>query len=145
MSALNTAAQATLKSWHDMVAKKDLSTLVTLLHPEAVFRSPMAHTAYPGAAMVNVFLNTVLTVFSDFTYHREFASDDGSSVGLEFTAKVGEKSVKGIDLIRFDAEGKIIDFEVMVRPMSGLAALGEEMGRKMAPYLAASSPKKPAP
>ena len=35
------------------------------------------------------------------------------------------KELKGIDLIRFDEDGKIVDFEVMVRPMSGLQALGD--------------------
>ena len=48
------------------------------------------------------------------------------------------KQLKGIDLIRFDADGRITDFEVMVRPMSGLAALGEEMGKRVGPRLAAS-------
>ena len=46
------------------------------------------------------------------------------------------KELKGIDQIQFDAEGKIVDFEVMVRPMSGLQALGEEMVTRLAPYIA---------
>ncbi|MEK1913643.1 MAG: nuclear transport factor 2 family protein, partial [Pseudomonas chlororaphis] len=52
--------------------------------------------------------------------------------------RVGERQIKGIDLIRFDEAGKIVEFEVMVRPMSGLQALGEEMAHRLAPYLAAS-------
>ncbi len=61
------------------------------------------------------------------------------SVVLEFSAKVNGKELKGIDQIRFDADGKIVDFEVMVRPISGLQALGEEMAKSLAPYLAAMS------
>ncbi len=76
-------------------------------------------------------LSTVLTVFEDFTYHRELASEDGLSVVLEFSARVGEKKLKGIDLIRFDEQGRIVEFEVMVRPMSGLQALGAEMGARL--------------
>jgi hypothetical protein len=57
---------------------------------------------------------------------------------LEFSARVGDKQLKGIDMIRFDEQGKIVDFEVMVRPLSGLQALGEEMGRRLGAYLAAS-------
>jgi 2,4-dienoyl-CoA reductase (NADPH2) len=56
---------------------------------------------------------------------------------LEFSAKVNGKALKGIDLIQFDAQGLIVDFEVMVRPMSGLQALADEMGKRMAPYMAA--------
>ncbi|BBP81994.1 MULTISPECIES: nuclear transport factor 2 family protein [Pseudomonas] len=134
---LNPAVAASLQRWHHLIASQDLSRLPELLHPEAVFRSPMAHTPYPGAQAVNLILNTVIQVFQDFAYHRELASADGLSVVLEFSARVGERELKGIDMIRFDEEGRIVDFEVMIRPMSGLAALGEEMGRRLAPYLAA--------
>lgn len=134
---LNPATAASLQRWHQFIASQDLSRLPELLHPEAVFRSPMAHTPYPGAQAVNLILNTVLQVFQDFAYHRELASDDGLNVVLEFSARVGGRDLKGIDMIRFDEQGLIREFEVMVRPMSGLAALGEEMGRRLAPYLAA--------
>jgi len=132
-----------LKKWHAMVAEGDLGELGTLVHPKAVFRSPMAHTPYPGAQVVQLILGTVSKVFEDFTYHRQLASADGLSVVLEFSAKVSGKELKGIDLIQFNEQGQIVDFEVMVRPMSGLQALGEEMGKRLAPYLAASKAAKP--
>ncbi|SDI06501.1 nuclear transport factor 2 family protein [Pseudomonas panipatensis] len=134
---LHPNAAASLQRWHQLIAEGDLSTLPELLDAQAVFRSPMAHTPYPGAPVVSLILNTVSKVFEDFAYHRELASADGLSVVLEFSARVGERQLKGIDLIRFDERGKIVEFEVMIRPMSGLQALGEEMGRRLAPYLAA--------
>ena len=139
---LQPAAAASLQRWHQFVAAGDLSPLPELLHPQAVFRSPMAHTPYPSAQAVQLILGTVVKVFEDFTYHRSYASEDGLSVVLEFSAKVGGKELKGIDQIRFDTEGKIVDFEVMVRPLSGLQALGEEMGKRLAPYLAAMNGAK---
>ena len=135
---LHPTAAATLAQWHGLMQNNDLRQLPELLHPQAVFRSPMAHKPYAGAPMVSLILNTVSQVFVDFVYHRELASADGLSVVLEFSAKVGERELKGIDMIRFDEAGKIVEFEVMVRPMSGLQALGEEMGRRLAPYLAAA-------
>ena len=132
-----------LKQWHEMVAQGNLAELPAILHPKAVFRSPMAHTPYPSAQAVQLILGTVVKVFEDFTYHREFADADGRSVVLEFSAKVNGKEIKGIDMIRFDEEGKIVDFEVMVRPMSGLQALGDEMAKRLAPYLAAMKGAKP--
>ncbi|MBK6907973.1 MAG: nuclear transport factor 2 family protein [Rhodocyclaceae bacterium] len=140
LTNLNPAAQTTLDQWHQMLLAGDLSGLPALLHPDAVFRSPMAHTPYPGAMMVNLILNTVSKVFSDFTYHREFATDDGLSAILEFSARVGDKALKGIDMIRFNEQGQIVDFEVMIRPMSGLQALGAEMAQRLAPYLAKAAP-----
>lgn len=135
---LHPAAAASLARWHQLVAAKDLRPLPALLHPQALFRSPMAHTPYPGAQAVNLILNTVLEVFEDFAYHRELASADGLSVVLEFSARVGERQLKGIDMIRFDEAGKIVEFEVMIRPLSGLQALGEQMAQRLAPFLAAA-------
>jgi 2,4-dienoyl-CoA reductase (NADPH2) len=127
---------ASLKLWHHMVAEQNLAELPTILHRKAVFRSPMAHTPYPSAQAVQVILTNVMQVFENFTYHRELASADGHSLVLEFSAQVNGKDLKGIDMVQFDAEGKITDFEVMVRPLSGLQALGEEMGKRLAPYMA---------
>ena len=140
MPELNLQANAaeSLKRWHEMIRTGNLRALPDLLDPNAVFRSPMAHTPYPGAPVVAMILNTVFQVFEDFTYHRELASADGLNVVLEFSARVGAKQLKGIDMIRFNEEGKIVEFEVMVRPMSALQALGDEMGRRLAAYLAAS-------
>jgi 2,4-dienoyl-CoA reductase (NADPH2) len=137
------AVAAAVKKWHAMVAQGDVSELASILHPKAVFRSPMAHTPYPSAQAVQLILGTVIKVFEDFTYHRELASADGLSVVLEFSANVNGKALKGVDLVQFDTDGKIVDFEVMVRPMSGLQALGEEMGKRLAPYLSAYKAAKP--
>ena len=134
--ALQPGAASSLQAWHRMIAERDLSRLPELLHPQAVFRSPMAYKPYEGAAAVNLILNTVLQVFEDFRYHRELASAEGADVVLEFSARVGDRELKGIDMIRLDEMGKIVEFEVMIRPMSALQALGDEMKRRLAAYSA---------
>ena len=121
-----------LAQWHKMIDTKDTTILIELLHPDVVFRSPMAHRPYAGAFAVALILQTVITIFEDFTYHRSFASDDGLEIVLEFSAVVDGKSLKGIDMIRFDQDGKIVDFEVMIRPFNALAALGKAMGERVA-------------
>jgi hypothetical protein len=120
-----------------MVAAHDLKDLPTILRADAVFRSPMAFPPYQSAQAVALILNTVLGVFENFAYHRELASADGLSVVLEFSANVGDKQLKGIDLIRFDEQGKIVEFEVMIRPLNGLQALGQEMGKRLGQHLPA--------
>lgn len=138
MSELNLhpQASASLQRWHDMVEQRDLNALPPLLADNVVFRSPMAHTPYSGPLVVSTILQTVSQVFVDFTYHRQLATADGLSVVLEFSAIVNGLELKGIDMIRFDEQGKIAEFEVMVRPMSGLQVLGEEMGQRLGAYLA---------
>ncbi len=128
---LNPNAAASLAKWHDMVVRRNLDDLDAIIHADATFRSPMAFKPYRSAGAVVLLLRTVITVFEDFAYHRQLASADGQSVVLEFSARVGDRQLKGIDLIQFDADGRIVDFEVMIRPLSGLQALGAEMGARL--------------
>jgi hypothetical protein len=128
---LHPAAAASLAKWHAMIAANDLSGLPGIVHPDAVFLSPVAHTPYEGVEALVLVLRTAAAVFQDFTYRRQAATPDGLSVVLEFAAKAGGKELKGIDFIRFGEDGRIVEFEVMVRPMSGLMALGEEMRQRL--------------
>ena len=132
---LNLKVQESLRIWHEMISSLELSELDEIIHEDAIFRSPMAHSPYHGGEALKMALSTVMTVFNDFTYHREFISNDGLNIVLEFSARVNAKKIKGVDLIRFDEEGLIREFEVMIRPMSGLAALGEEMGKRIGAQL----------
>jgi hypothetical protein len=137
--SLHPKAERTLQERHRMADARDLSEVASLCAPEVVFRSPVAHTPYEGAPSVAQFLQQAMQAFEEFRYHRTFTAGDHSVV-LEFSARVGDKSLKGIDMIRFDAEGRMIEFEVMVRPASGLQALGAEMMRRMTPILAGLKP-----
>ncbi|MBO9677416.1 MAG: nuclear transport factor 2 family protein [Acidovorax sp.] len=138
---IHPAVARSLETWHHMVASRDLSNLLSIVHPDAVFRSPMANTAYTSAPALMLALSTVIQVFEDFTYHRQLATDDGLNIVLEFSARVGDKQLKGIDLVRFNEQGQITEFEVMVRPLSGLQALGAEMGARLGDKLPAFKAK----
>ncbi|MCI5070969.1 nuclear transport factor 2 family protein [Acidovorax sp.] len=138
---IHRAVARSLKTWHQMVASRDLSNLSSIVHPDAVFRSPMANTPYASAPALQLALSTVIQVFEDFTYHRQLATDDGLNIVLEFSARVGDKQLKGIDLVRFNEQGQITEFEVMVRPLSGLQALGAEMGARLGDKLPAFKAK----
>ena len=130
-----TTTQASVQRWHEMLQTADMSILNELLAEDVVFRSPVAYQPYPGKQVVSFILTNVIQIFENFTYHREFYSEDGLNVVLEFSANVGEKKLKGIDMIQFNEQGQIIDFEVMLRPKSGLEALAAQMGQRMAAFL----------
>lgn len=142
MSTLNLtpAVAASLARWHAMIAGNDFTGLMDMTRPDVIFRSPAVYKPYHTAPVLNLILNTVMGVFQDFTYHREFASQDGLNVVLEFSARVGDRELKGIDMIRFDSEGRIAEFEVMIRPLSGLQALAAEMGARIGAVLAGGQP-----
>ncbi len=83
-----------LEKWHEMVQAGNLSDLNDLLADEVVFRSPVAYKPYEGKQVVFFILTNVIQVFEDFTYHREFYTEDGENVVLEFSANVSGKSLK---------------------------------------------------
>ncbi len=124
--------QQSIARWHEMLANRDMSILNELLADDIVFRSPVAFNPYPGKPVVFFILSNVIQIFENFTYHREFYTEDGLNVVLEFSANIGDKKLKGIDMIRFNEEGQMVDFEVMIRPKSGIEALATLMGQRMA-------------
>jgi hypothetical protein len=132
--SLSPAAQRSLAKWHAMIAEGDLSDLPSIVAEKAIFRSPMAYPPYPTRNVVCLVLQTAASVFEDFVYHREFVAGPNDVV-LEFSARVGDKQLKGVDIIRFDETGHIAEFEVMVRPANALAALGQAMGARIGPVV----------
>jgi hypothetical protein len=119
-----------LAKWHKFVNEKDEQALAEALADDVLFHSPVLWKPKEGKATAMLYLSSAVRVLEDFTYHRQFVGDN--AVVLEFTARVGTLSVKGVDIIQFNAEGQIVDFEVMVRPASGLQALAAAMAQQLA-------------
>ena len=110
--------------------EKDFSAGAELFAPDVVFRSPAVFKPYEGIEALGVVLGNVVEVFEDFRYLDQV--ETGDTAVLVFEATVGDKQLTGVDVLRFDQDGLIKEMMVMVRPASGLMALGEEMGRRLA-------------
>jgi hypothetical protein len=111
------------------VEAEDPEALTEALADDVVFRSPVVFKPYEGKAVVSAILTEgAMKVFEDFRYLERF--EDGDTAALIFKARVGDREVDGLDLLRFDGDGKVAELMVMVRPMSGLNALAEAMGRE---------------
>lgn len=112
------------------VLARDPDAMEAALADEVVFRSPAVHEPYAGKVATMVVLRSVLRVFEDFRYERSFATDDGTGHVLEFVARVGDREVQGIDMLRCDgtADGLVTELTVMIRPLSGLNAVVARMG-----------------
>jgi hypothetical protein len=132
--ALAPLPQRTLDGWHRFVASGDLGLLASLLAEHIVFRSPFVQSPIPGREATLLVLTTVVQIFENFRYHRTFIAGS-HDVALEFSATIGKWQLKGIDLIKFNEAGEMVEFEVMIRPIKALAALGEEMGNRIGPQL----------
>jgi len=119
------------------VEARDLDAMMAPFAEDAVLHSPVTFKPFEGRAAIRTLLGILLEVFRDFRYTDALASEDGATHALVFRARVGERDLEGLDLIRFDGAGRIRDFTVMVRPRSALDALLAEVG----PRLAAASGK----
>ncbi len=118
-----------LALWHQFVETQNAEILSELLAENVQFHSPFVWKPKDGKEITTVILKTVTTVFKDFRYIREIL--DKNIWALEFEAKIGELHLRGIDLIELNNEGKITDFEVMIRPVNALQILGLEMGKRL--------------
>ena len=79
-----------------------------------------------GADMAMVVLSNVIEVFEDFRYLDEVHGD--GTVVLRFAAKVADKfEIEGIDYLTLDADGRVTDLTVFLRPLKAVTAFNELM------------------
>ncbi len=116
------------RTFRAAVEAQDLDGMVRLLADDVVFHSPIAFEPFRSQAVVGRLLGVLLTrVFEDFTYTDELAGD-ADVHALVFRARIADRQVEGLDLLRFDDDGLIRDFTVMVRPLSAALALRDAIG-----------------
>lgn len=112
------------------VEARDEAGVEAMLADDVVFISPVAFKPYTGKAVTAAILRAVLRVFEDFRYVREIGDAEGRDRALVFEAGVDGKQLTGCDFLHFDAAGKVDEFMVMVRPLSGATALAARMAEQ---------------
>jgi hypothetical protein len=108
---------------------KDADAMVAAMAEDVTFFSPVVFKSYSGRDDVLELLTIVVQTFEDFEYTDELDGED--SAALVFTARVGDKKVHGLDLVRGDAQGRIAELMVMIRPLSGAIALAQTVGPQL--------------
>lgn len=130
-------AAAALARWHAVVERRDPGGLPGLIAEDAVFRSPAVHAPQEGRDTVVGYLTAAFTVLGPhLSYEREWLGED--SAVLQFRTEVAGLDVSGVDMITWDADGRIVDFTVMVRPKKALDAVIEHMGAELMRMLEAA-------
>jgi hypothetical protein len=127
---------AAVLAWHEVVARGDVSALGTLLADDVVFRSPAVHRPQAGKALTTQYLTAAVAVLGPtLTYVREWYADGGAV--LEFTARLDDLDVHGVDMLAWNSHDQLIEFTVMVRPIRALERLvlrmREELARAITP------------
>ncbi|HEV7733585.1 MAG TPA: nuclear transport factor 2 family protein [Candidatus Binatia bacterium] len=117
----------TIAAWHELLQRRSADGLDALLADEVVFHSPIVHTPQVGKTLTTMYLTAALQVLANdsFVYVREIVGPRDAA--LEFQVEIDGISVNGIDLIRWNDLGRIVDFKVMVRPVKAVNLLHAQM------------------
>jgi SnoaL-like domain len=121
-----------LQKWYGYIKSHDCAALWDLLHPDAVFESPVVHTPQRGRDITFKYLTGAEKVLGGptFAYVGEWRSQSGAV--LEFTSEIDGATINGVDIISFDADDRITHFKVMVRPLKAINLLHRLMGEQLA-------------
>jgi hypothetical protein len=129
-----------IDAWHEFVHRRDPGLLEKLLADDVVFHSPVVHTPQRGRAITLLYLRGAMEVLGSpsFRYEREIRGQRDAL--LEFVTEIDGITINGVDLIRWDDAGRIVDFKVMVRPLKAVNVLHQKMGELLAKLKALPQP-----
>jgi len=116
-----------LHTWHELVRTRNAKGLSALLADEVVFHSPVVHTPQRGKPVTTQYLAAAFHVFfnESFRYVREV--EGAQDAVLEFQVNIDGIEVNGVDMIRWNDEGRIVDFKVMIRPLKAINLIHQKM------------------
>ena len=120
--------ESVMAAWHHVVSSRDPAALKALLADEVVFHSPVVHTPQRGKAITFQYLMGAMQVLNGqhFRYERQIIGAQDAL--LEFSTEIDGIQVNGVDLIRWNDDGQIIDFKVMLRPLKAVNLVHQQMG-----------------
>lgn len=129
-----------IDKWHNIVCTRDASGLGELLADDVVFYSPVVHTPQVGKAITSMYLSAAVQVFGNqsFRYVREIVGE--SDAVLEFETEIEGITINGVDMMKWNENGQIIEFKVMIRPLKAVNLIHQKMGEMLK---RAPAPKEP--
>jgi hypothetical protein len=143
---MGSPAAVGLEAWHRVVRNMTDETLDELLADDVVFHSPVVHTPQKGKALTKPYLMAAYNVLpgepgsdasageekkakGNFRYVREVVGENDAV--LEFETQIDDITVNGVDIIRFDDEGRIVEFKVMIRPLKAIQKIHAQMAQML--------------
>jgi len=121
----------TLSTWHRLVKTRDVAGLDALLADDAVFLSPVVHRPQVGKAVTKQYLAAAFQVFfnESFRYVRELQGP--TDAVLEFELELDGIAINGVDMMKWNAEGRITEFKVMLRPLKAVNLIHQKMAAQL--------------
>jgi hypothetical protein len=123
----------TLETWRQLVANKSVAGLDSLLAENVVFHTPIVDTPQVGKDVTQRYLAAAFDVFSNesFRYVREVVGERDAV--LEFMVEIDGVSVNGVDMIRWNDHGQIVDFKVMLRTLKAVKVMHQKTAALLQP------------
>ena len=121
----------TIEQWHAVVKSRDPKALAALLAEDVVFHSPVVHTPQRGHAITMAYLMGAMHVLNTaaFRYEREIVGERDAV--LEFMTEIDGIQINGVDMMKWNDEGKITEFKVMLRPLKAVNLIHQKMGAQL--------------
>jgi hypothetical protein len=118
---------ATLSTWHELVKSRNARGLDSLLADDVVFHSPVVHAPQVGKPITIRYLSAAFHVFfnESFRYIREVTGP--ADAVLEFQVDIDGISVNGVDMLKWDEQGRIVEFKVLIRPLKAINLIHQKM------------------
>lgn len=117
----------TMRAWHELVKTRDPEGLDALLAESAVFHSPIVHTPQAGKPLTKLYLLAAFQVFLNDTFHYVRELRGPNDAVLEFEVEIDRIKVNGVDMIKWNEDGQIVEFKVMIRPLKAIQLIHERM------------------
>ena len=118
-------------AWHRLVRTQDPAGLDALLAQDAVFYSPVVHTPQRGKGLTAAYLGAALHVFANpsFRYVREIVG--AADAMLEFETEIDGILVNGVDILKWNDAGQVVEFKVMIRPLKAIQIIHQRMAQML--------------
>jgi hypothetical protein len=128
-----------VEQWHAFLRGELPGGLDALLDDDVVFYSPVVYTPQEGKAITTLYLSAAGQALpgepsgeggdggsgGGFRYTKTVMA--GDTAVLEFETTVEGKYVNGVDIIRCNDAGRIVEFRVMIRPLQAINAVHRQM------------------
>ena len=127
-----------IEQWHAYLRGELAGGLDELLDDDVVFYSPIVYTPQAGKEITKLYLQAAGQTLpgekssaggSAFRYTKQVLA--GDTAVLEFETTVEGKYVNGVDIIRANEAGRIVEFRVMIRPLQAVNLVHQQMARML--------------
>ena len=114
-------------SWHQLARSRDVRGLDSFLADDVVFYSPVVFTPQVGKAITTKYLAAAFHVFFNESFHYVREVRGERDAVLEFELELEGIKVNGVDMLKWNDAGKIVEFKVMLRPLKAVNLIHQKM------------------